>query len=109
MKQVLKLTPAAVKQVLKIQKPNELLKISTRKKGCVGLQYHLEFTKERNKFDELVSQNGAQVLVDSKALFALIGSEMDYHESETGGINFDRAIHFQEPKHKGRMRLQGIV
>ena len=85
LKQVLKLTPAAIKQLKKIQKPEEFLKISTKKKGCVGLQYHLEFTKERNKFDEIVTQDGVTVLVDSKALFALVGSEMDFQKSIMGG------------------------
>ena len=95
LKKVLSLTPAAVQQLTKIQKPNELLKISTKKKGCVGLQYHLEFTTERNKFDELVRQDGVEVLVDSKALFALIGSEMDFQKSDLGGLFICncRAIH----------------
>lgn len=32
------------------------------------------------QFDEVVSQDGVQVLIDSKALFSIIGSEMDWNE-----------------------------
>jgi iron-sulfur cluster assembly 1 len=34
------------------------------------------------KFDEVVEQDGVKVLIDSKALFSIIGSEMDWHEDE---------------------------
>lgn len=35
----------------------------------------------RNKgFDEVVEQDGVRVLIDSKALFSIIGSEMDWRE-----------------------------
>ena len=32
------------------------------------------------KFDEVVEQDGVKVLIDSKALFSIIGSEMDWKE-----------------------------
>jgi iron-sulfur cluster assembly 1 len=32
------------------------------------------------KFDEVVEQDGVRVLIDSKALFSIIGSEMDWKE-----------------------------
>ena len=33
-------------------------------------------------FDEAVEQDGVKVLVDSKALFSIIGSEMDWVEDK---------------------------
>lgn len=33
-------------------------------------------------FDEVVEQEGVKVLIDSKALFSIIGSEMDWLEDE---------------------------
>jgi iron-sulfur cluster assembly protein len=33
-------------------------------------------------FDEMVEQDGVKVLVDSKALFSIIGSEMDWVEDK---------------------------
>ena len=51
-----------------------------RNKGCAGLSYHLEYVDEPGKFDEVVEQDGVRVLIDSKALFSIIGSEMDWRE-----------------------------
>jgi iron-sulfur cluster assembly 1 len=44
------------------------------------MQYHLEYVENPGKFDEIVHQDGVRVLIDSKALFSIIGSEMDWHE-----------------------------
>ena len=41
------------------------------------MSYHLEYIEEPAKFDEVVEQDGVKVLIDSKALFSIIGSEMD--------------------------------
>ncbi len=38
----------------------------------------MEYVKEKGKLDEMVQQDGVTVIIDSRALFALIGSEMDY-------------------------------
>ena len=51
-----------------------------RNKGCAGLSYHLEYVEKPGKFDEVVEQDGVRVLIDSKALFSIIGSEMDWTE-----------------------------
>jgi len=40
----------------------------------------LEYVDEPGRFDEVVEQNGVRVLIDSKALFSIIGSEMDWRE-----------------------------
>jgi len=44
------------------------------------MSYHLEYVDQPAKFDEVVEQDGVRVLIDSKALFSIIGSEMDYTE-----------------------------
>ena len=51
-----------------------------RNKGCAGLSYHLEYVDKPGKLDEVVEQDGVKVLIDSKALFSIIGSEMDWKE-----------------------------
>lgn len=56
------------------------LRIGVRNKGCAGLSYHLEYVEKPGKFDEVVEQDGVKVLIDSKALFSIIGSEMDWKE-----------------------------
>lgn len=44
------------------------------------MSYHLEYVERPEKFDEIVVQEGVTVVVDSKALFSIIGSEMDWTE-----------------------------
>ena len=44
------------------------------------MSYHLEYVDKPGKFDEIVEQDGVRVLIDSKALFSIIGSEMDWKE-----------------------------
>ena len=75
-------TPAAVDRLcapMKSPTPQHL-RIGVRSKGCAGLSYHLEYVDRPGKFDEVVEQDGVKVIIDSKALFSIIGSEMDWRE-----------------------------
>ncbi|KAI8833181.1 hypothetical protein BC829DRAFT_365867, partial [Chytridium lagenaria] len=62
----------------------KLLKVGTRKKGCSGQAYTLDYVEvgKHSKLDEIIEQDGVKVLIDSKALFSLIGSEMDFVQDE---------------------------
>jgi len=44
------------------------------------MSFHLEYVPAPAKFDEVVEQDNVKVLIDSKALFSIIGSEMDWTE-----------------------------
>ena len=46
------------------------------------MSYHLQYVEKPEKFDEVVEQDGVKVLIDSKALFSIIGSEMDWTEDK---------------------------
>lgn len=59
----------------------QLIRISVKNRGCAGMAYHLEYVPPPGaKFDEVVEQDGVRVLIDSKALFSIIGSEMDWKD-----------------------------
>ncbi|KAF9878136.1 iron-sulfur cluster assembly accessory protein [Colletotrichum karsti] len=83
-KAAMKLTPAAVEQLRALldQPEPKLIKVGVRNRGCSGLAYHLEFVEKPGSFDEEVVQDGVKVLIDSKALFSIIGSEMDWVEDK---------------------------
>jgi iron-sulfur cluster assembly 1 len=78
------LTPMAVKQLRAMldQPSPKLIKVGVRNRGCSGLAYHLEYVDKPGTFDETVEQDGVKVLIDSKALFSIIGSEMDWVEDK---------------------------
>ncbi|KAH9947401.1 hypothetical protein B0H21DRAFT_692108 [Amylocystis lapponica] len=81
-KAAITLTPTAVHRLrMLLRGPTpQLIRIGVRNKGCAGLSYHLEYVERPGKFDEVVEQDGVRVLIDSKALFSIIGSEMDWKE-----------------------------
>jgi len=81
-KAALTLTPAAVSRLRSLLNgpTPQLIRIGVRNKGCAGLSYHLDYVDKPGKFDEVVAQDDVRVLVDSKALFSIIGSEMDWQE-----------------------------
>ncbi|ORX70319.1 hypothetical protein DL89DRAFT_292966 [Linderina pennispora] len=64
------------------QDQNKTLKIGIQGKGCSGNAYTLSWVDQAKKFDEKVTQDGVTVLIDSKALLTLIGTEMDWFEGK---------------------------
>lgn len=83
-------------QALLDQPEPKLIRIGVRNRGCSGLTYHLEYVDKPGKFDELVEQDGVKVLIDSKALFSIVGSEMDWQDDKLSS----RFI-FRNPNSKG--------
>ncbi|KAL6238153.1 hypothetical protein BDW75DRAFT_228161 [Aspergillus navahoensis] len=83
-KAALKLTPIAVEQLRRLlsQPEPRLIRVGVKNRGCSGLAYHLEYVEKPGTFDEVVEQDGVKVLIDSKALFSIIGSEMDWQEDK---------------------------
>ena len=55
------------------------------------MAYHLDYVDPPGgKFDEVVEQDGVRVLIDSKALFSIIGSRMDWRDTKlSAGFVFD--------------------
>ena len=78
---VLTLTDTAAARVaaLMAAKPGvKGLKIGVKKGGCAGMEYTMAWANEIGKFDEVVEQDGAVVLIDPSAMMYLLGSEMDF-------------------------------
>jgi len=60
----------------------KLIRVGVKNKGCSGSAYNLEYVDKPARFDEQVEQDGVKVLIDSKALIKVIGSEMDWVEDK---------------------------
>jgi iron-sulfur cluster assembly protein len=76
------LTDAAAERVREIMansdKPVAALKVGVKNGGCAGMSYTMEWASEIGKFDEVVEDKGAKVVIDPKAILFLLGTEMDY-------------------------------
>ncbi|CAG8718117.1 12363_t:CDS:2, partial [Acaulospora colombiana] len=83
-KAAMTLTPTAVTRLRTLLSgpTPQYIRVGVRNKGCAGMSYHLEYVDKPSKFDEQVEQDGVKVLIDSKALFSIIGSEMDWVEDK---------------------------
>jgi iron-sulfur cluster assembly 1 len=78
------ITPSALfhlRELLEQPEP-KMIRVGVKNRGCSGLAYHLEYVEKQGAFDEVVEQDGVKVLIDSKALFSIIGSEMDWLEDK---------------------------
>ncbi len=78
---VMTLTDAAAARIsaLMAAKPGvKGLKIGVKKGGCAGLEYTMTWADEIGKFDEVVEDRGAVVIIDAGAVMYLLGTEMDF-------------------------------
>jgi iron-sulfur cluster assembly protein len=76
------LTDAAAERIRQImaraEKPVAGLRIGVKNGGCAGMEYTLEWAEEQGRFDEVVEDKGVKLLIESKAVLFLLGTEMDY-------------------------------
>lgn len=97
-KALISLSPSAVEHLRALlDQPNpKLIRIGVRNRGCSGSTYNLEYVDKPGKFDELIEQDDVKVLIDSKALFSIVGSEMDWLDDKLSS----RFV-FKNPNSKG--------
>ena len=72
----LTLTPAAVSRVKELTKlaPSSIgLRIGVKQRGCNGLSYTLDYADKKEKFDEVVKQDGVSIYIDKKAQLSILG------------------------------------
>ncbi len=62
----------------KSDKPVAGLRIGVKNGGCAGMEYTMDWAEDADKFDEVVEDKGARVIIDGKAVLFLLGTEMDY-------------------------------
>ena len=81
------LTETAAKEIKKIIVDQELpaeqtrLRVGVKGGGCSGFSYVLDLTEEpKGDSDEEMESHGVPILIDSKSLLYLEGTEIDFKE-----------------------------
>ncbi|MBD3677069.1 MAG: iron-sulfur cluster assembly accessory protein [Rhodobacteraceae bacterium] len=79
-KQAVSMTPAAVKQIVKLMERDgsKGLRIGVKKGGCAGMEYTMDYVSEIDANDEVIEQDGARVMIAPMAQMFLFGTEIDY-------------------------------
>jgi len=78
----MKITSVAVAEAKKLLLKNsgKALRISVFRGGCSGFMYDFNFDSKKDG-DEVISQDGVELAIDSKSFEMLKGSTLDYSKS----------------------------
>jgi len=71
------------------------LRLGVKTTGCSGVAYVLEFVDEVNEEDSVFEERGVKVIVDTKSLVYLDGTQLDYVKQ---GLN--EGFEFNNPNAK---------
>jgi iron-sulfur cluster assembly protein len=77
--------------------PSYGLRIGVKSGGCSGLTYEVSYADERGKYDEELKIDDINIIIDPKAIMYLLGTEMDYMETD-----FKSGFVFNNPNEKGK-------
>ena len=74
------LTDAAAARVKSIMSDREkgFLRVGVKNGGCAGMEYVMEYVEAPEALDERVADKGVEIVLESKALLFLLGTEIDY-------------------------------
>jgi iron-sulfur cluster assembly protein len=76
---VVRLTAAAAERVSDVMARTDkpYLRVGVKNGGCAGMEYVMDYADAPAPLDEVVEDQGVKILIESKAVLFLIGSEID--------------------------------
>jgi len=82
-KQALIITETATAQIRKLMEQGNKkgLRVGVKKGGCAGMEYTMDYVDDIDPNDEIITQNGATVMIAPMAQMFLFGTEIDYEVS----------------------------
>ena len=88
-----------IKEMIQNKEDTVGVKISVKRRGCNGYSYMMNYANTKDveaKKDDIVIAYGVTVLVDPKAIFFIVGTVMDYEETDLSA-----EFTFTNPNSKG--------
>ncbi|WP_417470096.1 HesB/IscA family protein [Maricaulis sp.] len=68
---------ARVKAIM-AQRGAGFLRVGVKNGGCAGMEYVMDYVEAPEALDERVEDKGVEIVLESKALLFLLGTELDY-------------------------------
>jgi iron-sulfur cluster assembly accessory protein len=99
-KKILTLTFNAIQRLSLVlsEKPEGTgLRIGVKTKGCSGLAYTMTYASQPEPFDDVIEEGHIKIFIDPKAIFYILGSEMDYVQQDISS-----GFVFTNPNEKGK-------
>jgi len=78
-------------------KPSIGIRVGVKQGGCSGLSYYVEYADEKDAYDEVIERDGIKVLIQPKAVMYLLGTVMDYVDTQ-----IKSGFVFKNPNEKGK-------
>tara|TARA_S200000501_G_scaffold99310_1_gene92724 strand:+ start:269 stop:601 length:333 start_codon:yes stop_codon:yes gene_type:complete len=100
MTQIITLSEKAAKRIKEIISKNQNslgVRVGVKSGGCAGMEYIMEYAKEKNLNEELIEDKGVKVFIDPKAVMYLLGTQMDYKKDQ-----FSSSFVFNNPNETER-------
>lgn len=86
------LTPAAAEHVAKMlaqRGKGQGLRLGTKKSGCTGFAYVVDYADEITEDDQVFENDGVKVIVDNRSLPMLDGTEIDFGKTNLLNSGFE--------------------
>ena len=100
MTQIITLSDKAAERIKEIMSKDQKslgVRVGVKSGGCAGMEYVMEYAKEKNLNEELIEDKGVKVFIDPKAVMYLLGTQMDYKKDK-----FSSSFVFNNPNETER-------
>ena len=100
MTQIITLSDKAAERIKEIMLKDQKslgVRVGVKSGGCAGMEYVMEYAKEKNLNEQLIEDKGVKVFIDPKAVMYLLGTQMDYKKDK-----FSSSFVFNNPNETER-------